>query len=156
MRLVSPDQGQIHKPLSLRQKRAAFRKGWKVAALCRPESGYAGVGVETGHFANRFDFGLRPNAGGFDLIATQHVRNGWDGIHAAVTVPPAPALVRLEMSYDPARGAAQISVDGKILIRDYTGHTEYRDDLGVYVGIGTIDGAMASTVFGGIQFEIFS
>ena len=73
-----------------------------------------------------------------------------------MTVPPAPALVRLEMSYDPARGAAQISVDGKILIRDYTGHTEYRDDLGVYFGIGTVDGAMASTVFGGIHFEIFS
>ena len=40
------------------------------------------------------------------------------------------------------------------LIRDYTGHTEYRDDLGVLFGVGSIDGSMASAVFGGLHFEI--
>jgi hypothetical protein len=46
-------------------------------------------------------------------------------------------------------------VDGKILIRDYAGHTEYRDDdLGVYFALGSVDGSMASAVFGGLHFEI--
>ena len=29
-------------------------------------------------------------------------------------------------------------MDGKTLIRDYTGHTEYRDDLSIFFGIGSI------------------
>ena len=45
-------------------------------------------------------------------------------------------------------------MDGKTLIRDYTGFTEYRDDLGVIFAVGTVDGSMASTVFGGLRFEI--
>jgi hypothetical protein len=154
MRLQSPDQGQLHKPLSLRQKRAAFQRGWKVWALFRPESEYAGLAVETGHFAPRFDCCIQILPGGADLIATQRVRNGWDGIHAAVMLPPAPGMVRLEMIYDPATVGADIFLDGRILIRDYRGHTEYRDDLGIYFAVGSVGGSMASTIFGGLHFEI--
>jgi hypothetical protein len=46
-------------------------------------------------------------------------------------------------------------VDGETLIRDYPGHTEYReDDLGVCFALGSLDGSMASAVFGGLHFEI--
>ena len=154
MRYASPDQGQLHKRLTLRQKEWAFRRGWRVSALCRPESGYAGLGIDSGHFAPRFDFGFEVARDRVELIATQQIRTGWDGIHAAVSLPPAPRLVRLEMAYDPARASATVSVDGETLIRDYAGHTEYRDDLGVFFGVGSLDGSMASTVFGGLHFEI--
>jgi hypothetical protein len=43
--------------------------------------------------------------------------------------PRPPSLVRLEMAYDRARASASVYVDGETLIRDYAGHTEYRDDL---------------------------
>jgi hypothetical protein len=59
------------------------------------------------------------------------------------------------MTYDPDSARATVSVDGQTLIRDYAGHTEYReDDLGVYFGLGSLDGSMASAVFGGLRFEI--
>jgi hypothetical protein len=156
MRYSSPDQGQLHKRLTLRQKEWAFRRGWKVSALCRLESGSAGVGVETGQYARRFEAGFRATQDRVELIATKKVRTGVDGIHATVSLPPPPRLVRLEMAYDPARASATVSVDGETLIRDYAGHTEYRDDLGVYFGLGSLDGSMASAVFGGLHFEILA
>jgi hypothetical protein len=154
MRCLSRDQGQLHRRLTLRQKQWAFRRGWTAWALCRPESGWAAIAVECGQFAPRFDVGFQPSGDGFELIATKQVRTGWDGVHAPVRLPAAPGLVRLEMAYDPGRAAATISVDGQVLIRDYTGHTEYRDDLGVYFAVGSLDGSMASAVFGGLRFEI--
>jgi hypothetical protein len=156
MRYLSPDQGQVHRTLTLRQKEWAFRRGWKAWALCRPESGFAALGVESGHFAPRFDAGFRLAGDDIELIATKQIQAGWDGIRAAASLPPAPNLLRLEMVYDPVRAAATVSVDGRILIRDYTGHTEYRDDLGVYFGLGSVTGAMASAIFGGLHFEIFA
>lgn len=154
MRCVSRDQGQLNRRLTPRQKQWAFRRGWRVWALCRPESGWAALAVESGVFAPRFDVGFRPTRDGFELLATQQVRTGWDGVRAAVVLPPAPSLVRLEMAYDPGRAAATVSVDGQVLIPDYAGHTEYRDDLGVYFAVGSLDGSMASAVFGGLRFEI--
>jgi len=154
MRCLSPDQGQLHRRLTLRQKEWAFRRGWKASVLLRPESGVATLGLVVGHFAPRFDAGLQPTRDGIELIATKQIRANWDGIRAAVRLPPAPRLVRLEMAYDPVRAAAALSVDGETLIRDYTGHTEYRDDLGVFFGIGSLDGSMSSAVFGGLRFEI--
>ena len=156
IRLFSADQGQLHKPLTRRQKEQAFRNGWKVAALVRPETGYVAVAVESGQFARRFDTGFEVTSGGVQLIATERIRQGWDGIRAAVTLPPAPAMVRLEMRYDAARKTADVSVDGKTFIRGYSGHLEYRDDLGVYLGVGSLDGSVASSVFGGLRFEILS
>jgi hypothetical protein len=157
MRYASPDQGQLHKRLTLRQKEWAFRRGWKVSALCRPESGNAVLAVDSGLFAPRFDSGFGVTPDRVELVATTKVRTGWEGIRAAVSLPPAPRLVRLEMAYDPARASATVSVDGETLIRDYAGHTEYRDDdLGVFFALGSLDGSMASAVFGGLHFEIFA
>jgi tRNA A-37 threonylcarbamoyl transferase component Bud32 len=157
MRYASPDQGQLHKRLTLRQKTWAFRRGWKLSALCRLESQSAGVGIGTGPFARRFDAGFKATRDRVELIATTKVRTGWDGIHAALSLPPPPRLVRLEMAYDPARASAIVTVDGETLIRDYAGHTEYRDDdLGVYFALGSLDGSMASAVFGGLHFEILA
>ena len=73
-----------------------------------------------------------------------------------MTLPPPPRMVRLEMAYDPARASATVSVDGETLIRDYAGHTEYRDDVGVYFGISSLDGSMASAVLAGLHFEILA
>jgi hypothetical protein len=155
MRYASPDQGQLHKRLTPRQKEWAFHRGWKVSGLFRPESGSAGVGVGTGESAPRFDAGFQVMPDRVELIATRQVRTGWDGIHAAVSLPPPPRLVRLEMAYDPARASATVSMDGETLIRDYPGHTEYRADaLGVYFALGSTDGSLASAVFGGLHFEI--
>ena len=121
---------------------------------CRPESGYAALAVESGHFAPRFDAGFRPSGEGFELIATQQIQAGWDGLRAPVRLPPEPQMLRLEMVYDPARAAADISVDGEVLIRRYAGHSEYREDLGVYFAVGSIDGSMGSAILGGLRFEI--
>ena len=49
-----------------------------------------------------------------------------------------------------------MSVDGEVLVRDYTGHTQYRDDVGVFFGVHSVDGSMASAVFGGLHFEILT
>jgi serine/threonine-protein kinase len=155
MRYTSPDQGQLYKRLTLRQKEWAFRRGWKVSALCRPESGNAVLAVDSGLFGPRFDSGFEVTPDRVELIATKQIRTRWDGIHAAVRLPPPPRLVRLEMAYDPARARATVSVDGETLIRDYAGHTEYRDDdLGVFFALGSLDGSMASAVFAGLHFEI--
>jgi hypothetical protein len=99
MRYLTPDQGQIHKRLTPRQKEWAFRRGWKVSAPCRPESGFAAVGVGIGLSARRFDAGLRPTRDGAELIATQRIRTGWDGIRRAVSLPP---TLRLEVAIPPA------------------------------------------------------
>lgn len=157
MRYLSPDQGQIHRVLTLHQKQWAFRRGWRAWTLCRPESGYAGLGLTCGHFARRFDAAFRPaSGGGFELVATKQIQAGWDGTRAVVELPPAPKLLRLEITYDPNRAIAAVSVDGRVLIENYTGHTEYRDDLGVFVSVGTLDGSMASAVFSGLRFEILA
>ena len=154
MRYSSSDQGQVYKILSPAQKRWAFRRGWKIAADFRPETGYAAVGIACGHFAPRFDVGFKVTADRVELIATKQLRAGWDGMRSTVSLPPQPDLVRVEMIYDAARASVDISVDGKTLIRNYTGHTEFRDDLGVYFAVGTVDGSPGSTVFGGLRFEI--
>jgi hypothetical protein len=61
------------------------------------------------------------------------------------------------MAYDPVSARATVSVDGQIFIRDYAGHTEYRDDdLGIYFALGSVDGSMASAVFAGLHFEILA
>jgi tRNA A-37 threonylcarbamoyl transferase component Bud32 len=157
MRYASPDQGQLHKRLTRRQKEWAFRRGWKVSALFRLESQSAGVGVGAGQFAPRFDAGFKATQDRVELIATTQVRTGWDGIHAALSLPPPPRLVQLEMAYDPVSARATVSVDGQIFIRDYAGHTEYRDDdLGIYFALGSVDGSMASAVFAGLHFEILA
>lgn len=156
MRIFSADQGQLQKKLTLRQKEWAFRRGWKVWTLLRPESGYAAVGLASGHFAPRLDAGILVNGDRAELIATQKLREGWDGMRARVNLPPPPDLVRLEIVYDPVRADADVSIDGKILIRNYRGHSEYRDDMGVFVGIGSVDGSVASAIFGGLRFEILS
>jgi hypothetical protein len=73
-----------------------------------------------------------------------------------VRLPPAPQLIRLEVAYDAAQGCATVSVDGKVLIQNFTGNTEYRDDLGVFFSVGTLDGSMSSAVLGGLHFEILT
>jgi hypothetical protein len=156
MRCLSPDQGQLHRTLTLRQKEWAFRRGWQLVCLCRPESGYAGVGLTCANYAPRFDVAFQITPDRVEVIATKQVQAGWDGIHAAVTLPPPPGLSRLQMVYDARHAKATISVDDTIVIRDYAGHLEYRDDLGVFFGMGTVDGTMASSIFGGLRFEILT
>jgi tRNA A-37 threonylcarbamoyl transferase component Bud32 len=156
MRYLTPDQGTLYKRLTLRQQAWALRRGWKVSALCRPESGRAGVGVENGTSPPAFVAQFEPTRDGVELIAVTQVRDGIDGIRASLTPPPAPALMRLEMAYDPVSARATVSVDGQVLIRDYAGHTEYRGGPSVFFAVNTADGSMASAVFGGLHFEILA
>lgn len=154
MRYLTPDQGTLYKRLTLRQQEWAFRRGWKVSALCRPESGYAGIAVENGIFAPAFVAVLEATRDRVELIAVMQVRTGLGGIRAPLSLPPAPRLMRLEMAYDPVSARATVSVDGQILIRDYAGHTEYRGAPSVFFTVASTDGSMASAVFGGLRFEI--
>jgi len=156
IRYLTPDQGLLYKRLTLRQQEWASRRGWKVSALCRPESGIASVAVENGPVAPAFVAGVQATREGAELIAVRQVRDGVDGIRAPLSLPPAPRLMRLEMAYDPVSARATVSVDGQILIRDYAGHTEYREDHTVLFGIVTVDGSMASAVFAGLHFEILA
>jgi hypothetical protein len=154
MRYLTPDQGTLYKRLTLRQNEWASRRGWKVSALYRPESGDAGVGVENGSVPPAFVAHLRATGDRVELIAVTRVRDGVDGIRAPLSLPPAPRLMRLEMAYDPVSARATVSVDGQILIRDYPGHTEYRGDHNVFFAVASVDGSMASAVLGGLHFEI--
>ena len=154
MRYLTPDQGTLYKRLTSRQQEWAFRRGWKVSALCRPESGHAGVGVENGTSPPAFVAVLQATRDRVELIAVKQVRDGLGGIRAPLSLPPAPTLMRLEMAYDPVSARATVSVDGQILIRDYAGHTEYRGDHTVFFAVASKDGSMASAVFGGLRFEI--
>jgi len=154
MRYLTPDQGTLYKRLTPRQQEWAFRRGWKVSALCRPESGHAGVGVENGTSPPAFVAVLQATRDRVELIAVKQVRDGLGGIRAPLSLPPAPSMMRLEMAYDPVSARATVSVDGQILIRDYAGHTEYRGDHTVFFAVASKDGSMASAVFGGLRFEI--
>jgi tRNA A-37 threonylcarbamoyl transferase component Bud32 len=154
MRYLTPDQGTLYKRLTLRQQEWAFRRGWKVSALCRPESGHAGVAVENGTVAPAFVAVLEAARDRVELIAVKQVRAGLGGIRVPLSLPPAPRLTRLEMAYDPVSARATVSVDGQILIRDYAGHTEYRGDHTVFFAVATTDGSMASAILGGLHFEI--
>ena len=154
MRYLTPDQGTLYKRLTPRQQEWASRRGWKVSALCRPESGTAGVGVENGSVPPAFVAVLQATGDRVELIAVTQVRDGVGGIRAPLSLAPAPRLMRLEMAYDPVSVRATLSVDGQILIRDYAGHTEYRSDHTVLFGVTSVDGSMASAVLGGLHFEI--
>jgi serine/threonine-protein kinase len=154
MRYLTPDQGTLYKRLTLRQQEWAFRRGWKVSAHCRPESGHAGVGVENGTSPPAFVAVLEATRDRVELIAVKQVRDGLGGIRASLRLPPPPRLMRLEMAYDPVSARATVSVDGQIFIRDYAGHTEYRGDHTVFFAVASMDGSMASAVFGGLHFEI--
>jgi Protein kinase domain len=154
MRYLTADQGTLYKSLTQRQHEWASRRGWKVSALCRPESGHTGVGVENGSVPPAFVAVLQTTGDRVDLIAVTQVRGGVDGIHAPLTLPPAPRLMRLEMAYDPVSSRATVSVDGQILIRDYAGHTEYRSDPTVFFEVASTEGSMASAVLGDLHFEI--
>jgi len=156
MRYLTPDQGTLYKRLSPRQQEWALSRGWKVSALCRPESGDAGVGVENGTSPPAFVAHLEAARGRVELIAVTQVRDGLDGIRASLSPPPAPTLMRLEMAYDPVSARATVSVDGQVLIREYAGHTEYRGGPSVFFAVTTADGLMASAVFGGLHFEILA
>jgi hypothetical protein len=156
MRYLTPDQGQLYKRLTRRQHEWAFRRGWKVSALCRPESGYAGVAVENGAVAPAFVAVLEAARDRVELIAVTQVRAGLGGMRAPLSLPPAPRLMRLEMAYDPVSARATVSVDGQVLIRNYAGHTEYRGDHTVFFAVASVDGSMASAVFGGLHFEILA
>lgn len=156
MRYLTPDQGTLYKRLTQRQHEWASRRGWKVSALCRPESGHAGVGVENGTSPPAFVAHLEATRDGVELIAVTQVRDGVGGLRAALSPPPAPALMRLEMAYDAVSARATVSVDGEVLIRDYAGHTEYRGGPSVFFALDTADGSMASAIFGGLHFEILA
>jgi hypothetical protein len=156
MRYLTPDQGTLYKHLTPRQQEWALRRGWKLSALFRPESGYAGVGVENGTSPPAFVVHLEAIRDGVELIAVTRVRDGLDGIRASLSQPQAPALMRLEMAYDPVSERATVSVDGRVLIRDYAGHTEYRGGPSVFFALDTADGSMASAIFGGLHFEILA
>jgi tRNA A-37 threonylcarbamoyl transferase component Bud32 len=156
MRYLTPDQGTLYKRLTPQQQEWALRRGWKLSALCRPESGHAGVGVENGTSPPAFVAHLEAIRDGVELIAVTQVRDGVDGIRASLSATSAPTLMRLEMAYDPVSARATISVDGQILIRDYAGHTEYRGGPSVFFAVDTADGSMASAVFGGLHFEILA
>jgi tRNA A-37 threonylcarbamoyl transferase component Bud32 len=152
MRYLTPDQGQLFKHLTRRQQEWASRRGWKVSALCRPESGTAGVVVDG--LAPGFVALLEATRDRVELIAILQVRAGLDGIRVPLSLPPAPRLVRLEMAYDPVSARATVSVDGQILIRDYAGYSEYRGGEALSFAVASRDGSMASAVFGGLHFEI--
>jgi hypothetical protein len=154
MRYSTADQGTLYKYLTQRQHEWASRRGWKVSARCRPESGHTGIGVENGAVPPAFVAALQTTGDGVELIAVTHVRDGLDGIRAALTLPPAPRLMRLEMAYDPLSTRATVSVDGRILVRDYPGHTEYRSDPTVFFEVASTEGSMASAVLGDLHFEI--
>jgi tRNA A-37 threonylcarbamoyl transferase component Bud32 len=156
MRYLTPDQGTLYKPLTRRQHEWASRRGWKVSALCRPEAGTSGIGVENGGVPPAFVANLQATGDRVELIAVTRVRDGVGGIRAPVTLPPAPRLMRLEMAYEPVSARATVSVDGQILIRNYAGHTEYRGDPTVFFGITSVDGSMASAVLGSLHFEILA
>jgi len=156
MRYLTPDQGTLYKRLTPRQREWALRRGWKLSALCRPESGLAGVGVENGTSPPAFVAHIEAVRDRAELIAVTQVRDGVDGIRASLSPPPAPTLMRLEMAYDPVSARATVSVDGQVLIRDYAGHTEYRGGPSVFFAVNTADGSMASAVFGGLHFEILA
>lgn len=154
MRYLTADQGTLYRRLSARQKEWAFRRGWKLSALCRPESGQAGIAVENGSVAPAFVAVLNSTRDRVELIAVTQIRTGIAGLRAPLSLPPAPRLVQLEMAYDPASARATVSVDGQVLVRDYAGHTEYRSDPSVFFALSRTDETMASAVFGGLRFEI--
>jgi tRNA A-37 threonylcarbamoyl transferase component Bud32 len=156
MRYLTPDQGTLYRRLTLRQQEWALRRGWRVSALCRPESGHAGVGVENGSVPPAFVAVLEATGDRVELIAVTQVRDGLGGIRAPLSLPPAPRLMRLEMVYDPVSARATVSVDGEVLIRDYAGHTEYRGGPSVLFAVASMDGSMASAVFAGLHFEILA
>ena len=156
MRYLTPDQGTLYRRLTPRQREWALRRGWKLSALCRPESGLAGAGVENGTSPPAFVAHLEAVRDRLELIAVTRVRDGVDGIRASLSPPPAPTLMRLEMAYDPVSARATVSVDGHVLIRDYAGHTEYRGGPSVFFAVDTADGLMASAIFGGLHFEILA
>jgi len=156
MRYLTPDQGTLYKRLTQRQHEWASRRGWKVSALCRPESGHTGLGVENGSVPPAFVAVLLATRDRVELIAVTQVRDGVGGIRAPVSLPTVPHLMRLEMAYDPVSARATVAVDGQILIRDYAGHTEYRSDPTVFFQVASVDGSMASAVFGGLRFDILA
>lgn len=156
IRVESVDQGQYYRRLSNRQKRAAMKNGWKLTAECRPVLGLLPCVVDLSGYGNRFDMCLLQNGDDGCLVALIS-RLAPEFAFERVQLTPAPgAFFLCEMTYDPARKSAALSVDGVPRYDRYQGHSQFQEGFGLVFGAGLYRTPKAVGQIRKIRFEIFS
>ena len=153
-RFFSKTQGVAAYPLTGRQKRSAFRNGWRMRALARPETGLVGVILDTAGFAPRFDLSVEKVPNGIEVMAVTQIERGLKGITLLLDTPRDGQLVELEMEYRPSSQSAVVRAGGQVVTDNYSGHLEYRQDVGPALFISIHREAQARGILGDTQFEI--
>lgn len=153
VRFFSKGQGLSVHPLTAAQKRAAFRRGWRLRLTATPETGSVGVLLDCGTYAPRFDMSLEKTPTGVEAIAATQVRAGTAGPSAQVDATNGQAI-DLEMEYVPTTRSATVRAGGKVITTGYLGHQEYRQDEGVTLFVETRGIAEARAIIFGARFEI--
>lgn len=153
-RFFSKTQGVAAHPLTGRQKRAAFRGGWRLRTLARPETGRIGIFLDAGGFAPRFDLSLEKVPGGIQAVAISQIRTGTNGVSLQLDDPGRNVLLECEMEYHPSSRTATVRVGKKVVTASYRGHFEYRENLGVALFIEIHREAEARGIIGNTTFEI--
>ncbi|MEO8027949.1 MAG: serine/threonine-protein kinase [Bryobacteraceae bacterium] len=153
-RYFSKSQGLAMRPLIPSQKRAALRGGWRMKAALRPESGRVGMLLDVGNLAPRFDLSLEIANGGILLMTPLEVRSGASGPSKMLDPVPDTGLIDIEMEYEPSTKQASVRAGGRLMIPNYPGHDQYRENVGfsLYLEIGKQ--AEARSLIGDASFEI--
>ena len=156
IRVESADQGQYYRRLSSRQKKAALANGWKLTALYQVDLGLIPCVVDFAGYGNRFDMCLLHNKEDGYLVAL-NTQLAPEFAFERVTLKGTPGGYHLcELTYNPTKKSAALSVDGVARYDGYRGHTQSQEDFGFVFGAGLYRSAKAVGRIQKVRFEIFS
>jgi tRNA A-37 threonylcarbamoyl transferase component Bud32 len=138
-------------PLSEAQQRLAAERGWKLDAVMRAEEGVAFVILDFGQFGPRFDlivYATPPRV----RLQTQLVPD-FLGLDYHPTWPQESGH-HYELTYSPVLRTAKLWVDGELRLTDYPGHTQFKENRGLELGVAPFDSTRGVGLFDSVRLEI--
>lgn len=154
-KLVTPTQGAYVYNLSERTQRACVDRSWRFSARLMPTTGYAGIAVCLRAVRRRYAYIVGRNRDGssFALLYLAY-QPELRGIRTQVRLPLSPGLAQAELRYDAATRRVSAYLDGRELVADYAGTTEFLDLPGLAVAFGEHDQKPGEAIFGDVEFDI--
>lgn len=154
IRVTTSDQGGYYHPLSPSQAAAASRRGWKMMFEARVEEGGISCHIDHPGAAHRYAINLLRTPQGRDMVrlpvSTTPLLQGMDW-----EIPGPPGHRHsMALVLDPARGAAELWVDGAKRLSGYQGMDDFRYRRGFEFGAAIYLSRRASGVIWKARLEI--